>query len=100
MTSDSYYPAHASHPVRVHGASDLPRRVHEAEPDEDITGLDIWDNDERPAIEQWREWFLESGAAASWATVDCIECELGRRCPRGCVGVCGNCGHLECVCAQ
>ena len=55
--TDSYYPAHASRPVRIHGASDQPRRVHELPPDEEITGLDIWDNDERPALEQWREWF-------------------------------------------
>lgn len=32
MIAESYYPAHASRPVRVHGAEDLPRRVHEAPP--------------------------------------------------------------------
>ena len=79
---DGYYPAHASRPVRIRGVTDTPRRVHEAQPDEDITGLDIWDNDERSPVEAWRAWFAESGAGAFWADVDCVECELGRHCPR------------------
>ncbi len=99
MTADSYYPAHASRPVRVHGASDLPRRVHEAEPNEDVTGLDIWANDERPAIDQWREWFQPQ--AAFWAGVECMWCELGRTCQTTptCAGVCATCGYLECECS-
>lgn len=99
---DSYYPAHASYPVRIHGFSDTPRRVHEAEPEEEIAGLDIWDNDERGAVEAWRAWFEDSGAGEFWASVDCVMCELGRRCDRNpaCVGVCSECGYADCECDQ
>lgn len=31
-------------------------------------------------LEAWQRWFRESGNADFWASVPCIECELGRRC--------------------
>lgn len=97
--SESYYPAHASRPVRVHGAEDLPRRVHEAPPKEHIAGLDIWDNDDRPVLEQWRTWFAP--IAEAWSKVECIECELGRQCGRVpmCKGVCPTCCYADCECS-
>lgn len=31
-------------------------------------------------LDAWRKWFRDSGAAAYWLKVECIECELDRRC--------------------
>ncbi len=95
---DSYYPAHASYPMRIHGAADHPQRVHQATPDEDIEGLDIWDNSELTGLEAWRKWFVDS----YWATVDCVMCELGRACDKNpaCIGVCSDCGYADCECGE
>jgi hypothetical protein len=95
---ESYYPAHASYPMRIHGAADFPQRVHQATPDEGITGLDIWDNTELSAVEAWRQW-LDTQVSA-WAAVACIECELGRQCINNpaCDGVCSDCGWIDCEC--
>jgi hypothetical protein len=30
----------------------------------------------------WRRWFKDSGNADFWSKVECIECELGRDCPK------------------
>jgi hypothetical protein len=39
----------------------------------------MWEGD---ALELWDTWVRESGTGAYWAKVDCIECELGRFCPK------------------
>lgn len=97
---DSYYPAHASYPMRIHGENDLPTRVHQGHPDENIAGLDIWDNDERTPLEAWRAWFEAAGAG--WDDVECVMCELGRACDKSprCAGVCAACGCADCECPQ
>ena len=40
-----------------------------------------------------RAWFIDSGAAEYWASVKCIECEIGRTCLQGCPDVCATCGY-------
>jgi hypothetical protein len=31
-------------------------------------------------LDEWRQWAKDSGVAAFWDNVECIECELGRSC--------------------